>query len=82
MDRETQKALILTIVGAILFVVPFVGEAGAAAAGAAGMACTMLMASEAANFAFRVYSVADDPSSALVEVIAMLMGVGSIAKAG
>ncbi|KAI1852620.1 hypothetical protein JX266_002161 [Neoarthrinium moseri] len=80
--REKAKQLILTIVGAVLFVVPFVGEVGAVLAGAATLARIALIAGETANLAFGIYGMVDDPDSALMGVLGMMFGLGGITKVG
>jgi chitinase len=67
MDRDAQKNLILTVVGAVLFIVPFAGAGGAAAQGATSLAGVF-------HIAYTVYGVVDDPDSALMAVMALLMG--------
>lgn len=80
--RDKAKQLILTIVGAVLFVVPFVGEIGAALAGAATLARIALIAGETANLAFGIYGMVDDPNSALMGVLGMMFGLGGITRVG
>lgn len=59
---------------------PIVGEEVAAAAGLATLARSVAIAGELANGALAVYDTVKDPSSAVVNIIGMLFGVGSIAK--
>ncbi|RYP70495.1 hypothetical protein DL771_005432 [Monosporascus sp. 5C6A] len=80
--RDKAKQLVLTIVGAVLFVVPFVGEIGAVLAGAATLARIALIAGETANLAFGIYGMVDDPESALMGVLGMMFGLGGITKVG
>lgn len=80
--RNKAKDLILTIVGAVLFVVPFVGEMGAVLAGAATLARFALIAGETANLAFGIYGMVDDPESALMGVIGMMFGLGGVTRVG
>lgn len=80
--RNKAKQLILTIVGAVLFVVPFVGEIGAVLAGAATLARIALIAGETANLAFGIYGMVDDPDSALMGVLGMMFGLGGITRVG
>lgn len=81
-DREKRKNFILEIVGALLFVVPFIGEEAAMAAGLTSLARAVTIIGEVGNAAMGVYSVVDDPSSALFAVMGMLFGVRGIAKSG
>lgn len=80
--RKKAKDLILTIVGAVLFVVPFVGEVGAVLAGATTLARIALIAGETANLAFGIYGMVDDPDSALMGVLGMMFGLGGVTKVG
>jgi hypothetical protein len=59
-----KKELILTIVGAVLAIVPFVGDAAAAAAGLASLARAITLIGEVANGAFSIYDIVGDPQSA------------------
>ncbi len=79
-DREAQKNLIITIIGAVLFIVPFVGQEAALAAGAADLARAIFIVGETANTAYTVYTIVDDPSSAIIGVMGMLFGVAGMAK--
>ncbi|KAK4247528.1 hypothetical protein C7999DRAFT_14472 [Corynascus novoguineensis] len=80
--RRKAKDLILTIVGAVLFVVPFVGEVGAMLAGATTLARIALIAGETANLAFGIYGMVDDPDSALMGVLGMMFGLGGVTRVG
>lgn len=80
--RNKAKNLILTIIGAVLFAVPFLGEIGATLAGAATLARFALIAGEVANAAFAIYGMVDDPNSAVMGLLGMMFGLGSISKAG
>lgn len=80
--RDKAKQLILTIVGSILFVVPFVGEIGAVLAGAATLARIALIAGESANLAFGIYTMVDDPDSAIMGVVGMMFGLGGFTRVG
>ncbi|CAK7203194.1 hypothetical protein SEUCBS139899_005925 [Sporothrix eucalyptigena] len=77
--EQVQKNY-LEIVGALLFVVPFVGEEAAMTAGMAGLARTLAILDELGNTAFGIYFVIDDPGSALFSVMGMLFGVRGIAR--
>jgi hypothetical protein len=80
--RDKAKQLILTIVGSILFVVPFIGEIGAVLAGAATLARIALIAGESANLAFSIYGMVDDPDSAIMSVVGMMFGLGGVTRVG
>lgn len=57
------------------------GEEVAAAAGLTTIARTFAIAGELGNGALGVYDTVDDPSAAVFNVVGMLFGVGTIAKA-
>lgn len=59
---------------------PVVGEELAAAAGFASLARAITIAGEVGNGALTIYDTVEDPSSAVVNVLGMLVGVGAIAK--
>ena len=61
---------------------PFLGEIGATLAGAATLARFALIAGEVANAAFAIYGMVDDPNSAIMGLMGMMVGLGSIAKVG
>ncbi|KAK4107005.1 hypothetical protein N656DRAFT_785785 [Canariomyces notabilis] len=78
--RDKAKQLILTTIGAILFVVPFVGEVGAVLADASTLARFAPIAGVAANLAFGIYGMVDDPNSAIKGLLGMMFGLGSFSK--
>jgi hypothetical protein len=80
-DAEARKELILTAVGAVLFLVPLVGEQSAMMAGMADLARAIFMLGETANLAYGVYTIVDGPKSAPMGVICMMLGVGVMNKA-
>jgi chitinase len=57
-----------------------VGEEAALAAGLVNVGRTIAIAGEASNAAYTVYETVQDPDSAVVNVLGMLLGVGAIAK--
>lgn len=57
-----------------------VGEEAALTAGLAGLARTIAIAGELGNTALALYSTVKDPDSAIVNILGMLIGVGSIAR--
>ncbi|KAF7854741.1 hypothetical protein EAF04_010309 [Stromatinia cepivora] len=79
--EEEKKRLILLVLTAVLGVVPFVGEAGAALAGLTALARSIAIAGEAANAALSIYSVVEDPSSAPMTALGLLFGLGGLAAA-
>lgn len=60
--------------------VPVIGEEAAAAAGLASLARAIALAGEIANGALSIYDTVQDPSSAVVNILGMLFGLGSFAK--
>jgi chitinase len=81
-ERERRENIIILIVSIVLIVVPFVGEEAAAAAGLATLARGIAIAGELGNAALATYDTVKDPSSAILNVVGMLFGVGNIVKAG
>jgi chitinase len=61
--------------------VPFVGEEVAAGLGFANLARTIAIAGELGDAALATYDTVKDPASAIMNIMGMLFGVGSIAKA-
>lgn len=56
------------------------GEEVAAAAGLATLAKSIAIAGELGNAALAIYDTVQDPSSAIINIMGMLFGVGSIVK--
>ncbi|QIW96919.1 hypothetical protein AMS68_002437 [Peltaster fructicola] len=61
--------------------IPVIGEEVATATGVASIARTLAVVSELGNAGLAIYDTVQDPSSALLNVLGMMFGVGSIAKA-
>jgi chitinase len=80
-EAERQKNIILLIVSVFLIFVPVVGEELAIAAGMTTLARTIAIVGEAGNAALGIYDSVKNPESAFVNVLGMMFGVGSIAKA-
>lgn len=59
---------------------PVVGEEFAAAAGLATLARSIAIAGELGNGVLAIYDTVKDPSSAVVNILGMLFGVGSLTK--
>jgi chitinase len=57
-----------------------VGEELALAAGLATLGRTIAIAGEVGNAAYDVYQTVQDPKSAVVNILGMLLGVGAIAR--
>jgi chitinase len=57
-----------------------VGEELALAAGLATLGRTIAIVGEASNAAYDVYQTVQDPKSAVVNILGMLLGVGAIAR--
>lgn len=75
-EAKAKKAHILSIIGAVLFVVPYLRELGADAAGLTRLARIAAIAGWAAYGALGIYGITDDKSSALLTIFVMLVGVG------
>jgi chitinase len=80
-EAKKKKEFILSIVGAVLFFVPMVGEAGALATGLTTLARVIAFTGSATDIAYGVYTIVDDPNSALMSLMGMFMGVGGAVKA-
>ncbi|CAD0113390.1 unnamed protein product [Aureobasidium uvarum] len=80
-EEKRKKNFILLIISVVFLVVPFVGEEVALAGGFTTIARTLAIAGELGNAALGIYDTVEDPSSAVVNVLGMLLGVGAIAKA-
>ncbi|KAL5045986.1 hypothetical protein BDW71DRAFT_207965 [Aspergillus fruticulosus] len=81
LEEKEKRNFILGIVGAMLCVVPYIGEVGLLAAGATNLARVAAIAGEVANTAFGIYEMVEDPDSALMSVMGMLFGAGGVAAA-
>ncbi|KAH0171368.1 glycoside hydrolase family 6 protein, partial [Aureobasidium melanogenum] len=79
-EAERKKNFIILIISVVLLFVPVVGEEVALAAGLVNLARTIAIAGELGNTALAVYDTVQDPKSAIVNILGMLIGVGSIAK--
>ncbi|KAF4959601.1 hypothetical protein FSARC_10687 [Fusarium sarcochroum] len=73
LEEQEKKNMIMLIISVVLAVVPFVGEIGFALAGFVQLARITMIAGEAANLAFSIAEVIDDPSSAPMAVLGMLL---------
>ncbi|KAH6605499.1 hypothetical protein Trco_004652 [Trichoderma cornu-damae] len=82
-----RKALILAFVGAILFLLPVIGEALGSVAELADIAAIVSAIGEIGNVAFDVYSIVDDPKNSLFSIFSLilaplaLLDVAQVAKA-
>ncbi|OBR02336.1 Chitinase [Colletotrichum higginsianum IMI 349063] len=77
--KEEKEALILNIISALLFFIPFVGEFAAMAAGAATVARMIALGGLVGNTAFSIAEIAGDPSNAGMAIMALL-SAGRIKK--
>lgn len=59
---------------------PFVGEEIATAAGLAILARSIAILGELGKGALAIYDTVQDPSSALINILRLLVGIGAIAK--
>ncbi|KAK3361762.1 hypothetical protein B0T24DRAFT_690163 [Lasiosphaeria ovina] len=80
-EAKEKRDQILGIIGAVLFVVPFLGEAGLAAAGLTNLARIASVAREVANGAFSIYEFVDNKDSIIMALFEMLLGAGGLAMA-
>ncbi|RYP51593.1 hypothetical protein DL768_003100 [Monosporascus sp. mg162] len=78
---QLSDMVIPTIVGAILFVVPFVGKTSAVVVGASTVARMIALIGETVIMAYGVYTVVGDPELALMSLAGMLTGAGGLARA-
>ncbi|THY23807.1 glycoside hydrolase [Aureobasidium pullulans] len=79
-EEKRRKNFILLIISVVFMFVPFVGEELALAAGLATLGRTIAIAGELGNAALATYDTVQDPESAVVNILGMLVGVGAIAK--
>lgn len=81
-EEQKKKELILDIVTAVVAVVPFLGEAGLAAAGLANVARVVALVGEAANAALSGYTIVENPESAPMAIVGMLLGAAALPRNG
>lgn len=79
-ERKRKENFILLIISVVLIFVPIVGQELAAAAGLANLARVIAIAGELANAALATYDTVKDPGSAVINMLGMVFGLGSIAK--
>ncbi|PQE03158.1 alpha-13-glucanase mutanase protein [Rutstroemia sp. NJR-2017a BBW] len=77
-EDEEKKKIILLVLTAVIGVVPFVGEIGAATAGLGAIATTIAIAGLAANAALGIYTIVEDPDSAQMAALGLLFGIGGL----
>ncbi|PQE29794.1 alpha-1,3-glucanase mutanase protein [Rutstroemia sp. NJR-2017a WRK4] len=77
-EDEEKKKIILLVLTAVIGVVPFVGEIGAATAGLGAIATTIAIAGLAANAALDIYTIVEDPDSAPMAALGLLFGIGGL----
>lgn len=78
--EEEKKELIFKILTIVFSVVPFVGEAGAVAAGLAQLGRIIAILGELGNAALGICGVVSDPSSAPMALFGILMGATSVVR--
>ena len=81
MEEKKKKAHIRGIIGAVLFVIPFVGEVGLVAAGLTQMARIVSMVGEGVIGAFGIYEFIELDTNPLFAMFGLLMGVGGFTLA-
>ena len=82
-DEEKRKALILAFIGAILFIVPFVGEIVGTVTELADIAAIISILGAVGNTAFDIYSVVDDPKNGVLAIFSLILeplAIADIAK--
>ena len=77
-EKEAKTILFPAIVVALLFEIPCIGEAGLVASGALTIVKIVSIAVEAAQVAFEIFGIVDNPESVLMEVIGLSMGTAGI----
>ncbi|MCJ1310400.1 hypothetical protein MMC25_004064 [Agyrium rufum] len=82
-EAKCKKDFILLIVSVVLMFVPVVGEELAITAVFATLAraIAIAVAGELGNAALAIYDTVEDPKSAVVNILGMLLGVGAITNA-
>ncbi|KFY18212.1 hypothetical protein V492_00069 [Pseudogymnoascus sp. VKM F-4246] len=80
-EKDKLKNLILTILSAVLLVVPFVGDALAGIAGFTAIGRMVALFGEAGNVALSVQDVIDTPGNAPLAIFDILAGAGAVADA-
>ncbi|KAI9371712.1 hypothetical protein BJX61DRAFT_12353 [Aspergillus egyptiacus] len=80
-ERKKLANLIVTILSVVFMFVPIVGEGVAAGLGLANLGRLIAIAGELGNAALATYDTVSDPSSAIINMVGMLFGAGSITKA-
>lgn len=73
-EEEEEKNLILTIITAVLFFVPVVGQFSAAAAGLVGLARAFAAAGAAGSLAMTIVDIIENPEAAPMAIASMLLG--------
>lgn len=72
-DKAKREAIILGIIGAILFIIPVVGEVVGAAEGAATLGAIITTLGAAGDVAFNVWTIVDDPSNAPLAIFGLIL---------
>lgn len=78
-DEAKRKSMIMWIVTAVLFAVPWIGEELALLVDFTALARALAMAGVAGNLGLDVYSIVEDPDSAFMVVMGWLVGAGGVA---
>ncbi|GKZ66766.1 hypothetical protein AnigIFM50267_000635 [Aspergillus niger] len=79
-EEAQKKELILTIVTAILAVVPSVGDILEAGSGQGGVARAVALIGETTNAAFDLYTIVSDPASAPMAILGMMLGSAALGR--
>ena len=73
-EERKKKELILLIVSLVFMIVPFVGEVGLSLAGFSAMARMAFIGGEIGNGALAIAEIIDNPESAPIAIMGMVMG--------
>lgn len=72
-DEEKKKAIILGVIGAILFFIPVVGELAGALAEVSSLAGIITALGVAGNAAMDIYTIVDDPENAPLAIFSLIL---------
>ncbi|KAK3940475.1 killer toxin alpha/beta [Diplogelasinospora grovesii] len=80
-DEERRKAIILAFLGAILFIVPVVGEVVGSIAELGDIAAIISALGAAGNAAMDIYTIVDDPANAPLAIFDLVLSPLALADA-
>ncbi|KAK3690963.1 Glucan endo-1,3-alpha-glucosidase agn1 [Vermiconidia calcicola] len=79
-EEKERVNFIIMIVSVVLLFVPIVGQQAALAAGMATLARSIAIAGELGQGALGIYDTVNNPGSAVINILGMLIGVGATTK--